>query len=125
MAAPVTNLLGLLALGLLLVAGRLLGGFSVLEATNLDASSQHLLELFLVAGLFFLLGLGEVLALLLELLDPLLLLLLLPGLLFLFALVLLLEPAVLFLEPGPLLSVGGRLLRFSSPELLLLLLEDQ
>jgi hypothetical protein len=83
-----------------------------------------LLELALIAGLLLLLGLGHVLALLLELLDLLLLPLLLAGLLLFLAFVLLLEKALLLFYPGTLLGVGLGLGLLPLAELFLLFLKE-
>jgi hypothetical protein len=100
----------------------LLLGLAVLRS-NLDAGSQHLLQLALIAGLLLLLRLRHELALLLELLDSLLLLLLLAGLLLLFPLVLLGLELLQVLDA--LLLLGGELLLVLAlfPQGLLLLLE--
>ena len=115
----------LLALALLFELGLLLlGRLTVCQTADLNASSQHLLELALVTGLLLLLGLGHVLAFLLKLLDPLLLPLLLAGLLLFLALVFLLEKTLLFFYPGTLLGVGLGLGLLPLTELFLLLLEE-
>ncbi|GKT50196.1 uncharacterized protein ColSpa_10378 [Colletotrichum spaethianum] len=102
---------------LLLVAIGLVGG------TDLDTGSKHLLELTLVASLLLLLGLGQELALLLELFNLLLLLLLLQSLGLLSALVLLFHGALLLLDSLLLLLGHASLLFLLAAELLLLLLE--
>jgi hypothetical protein len=90
---------------------------------NLDTSGQHLLKLEFISGLLFLLSLGKVFALLLELLNTLLLLLLLQSSGLLAFLFFLDSKAVLLLSLS--LGLGFSLLSFLSLtlEFLLLLLK--
>ena len=124
MPGVVTHLLIVLP-ALFLIKGRLLllllsSCFAILCRADFYASSNHLLKLPLISCLFFLLSLGEELALLLELLDSLLLLLLLQRL-ELFSLLgfLGLQPFFL-LDPGLLLSFQAFVLLCAPPKFLLL-----
>lgn len=120
-----TDLLVLATSALFLLSRFLLFHLSIIERIDLDTSIPHLLELLLVPRVGLLLGWGEVLALLLELLDLFLLLLLLESSLLLLPLGLLGFEELFFLGLG--LRFGRELLlRFlATPKLFLLLLDGQ
>lgn len=111
---------------LLLVHLLLLLAFgALLKSANLDASSNHLLELALIADLLLLLRLCHELALLLELFDLLLVLLLLARPLLLLPLSLLLGLPLLLFDLGLGQKPLPFLLLLPAPHLLLLLLDRQ
>ena len=106
------------------LGGLALGLTASLLGADLDAGCQHLLEPPLVAGLLLLLGFGEELAFLLQLLDLLLLPLFLDGLGLLAALLFLGNQTLLLLGQALGLGAGFGIVFFSSAELLLLLLDQ-
>jgi hypothetical protein len=107
------------------VLARLAFWFAIsLLRANFNTSCQHLLKLSLIAGLLLLLGLGHELALLLQLLNPVLLLLLFDGFCLLTTLLLLGGQAVLLLSAGLELGLAAFLLFLSALELSLLLLDQ-
>lgn len=120
-----------LLLGLVLLLLVVIDGLGLLLAlcsitglgSDLDTSSKHLLKLELIAGPLLLLSLGEELALLLELLNALLLLLLPDSLGLLATLLLLGSLSFLFLGSGLGFGIQASLLFLSFSESLLLLLD--
>ena len=99
-------------------------GLAAVEGTDFNTGRNHLLELPFVARLLLLLGLGEKLALLFELFDLLLLLLLPLGLLLFFALRVFFQQTLLFLDPGFVFGLEAFLLFLAAAQLFLLLLKS-